>query len=220
MQAWIIWINGYSDTQTPCLMQSVQHACHAPLSCDGHYACTSCTRHGAWCRQSAHAPQHLGHADTARGGGMWQLQRLMTPPSALKFYQLLCSQPMLHLVTSSRRIPHTAYVYPQHVLLTPLYATTFAAHLGCCYSHCCKVNTTGLLLLSLPCSCHTATHLYTMLRLQISRRELENIQQGKGKISRLHTKLSRLTQVSTDVIGLSAHGASSASRPHSSTCVT
>jgi uncharacterized membrane protein len=31
--------------------------------------------------------------------------------------------------------------------------------------------------------------------LQISRRELENIQQGKGKITRLHTKLSRLTQV-------------------------
>ena len=31
--------------------------------------------------------------------------------------------------------------------------------------------------------------------LQISRRELENIQQGKSRITRLHAKLSRLTQV-------------------------
>ncbi len=40
------------------------------------------------------------------------------------------------------------------------------------------------------CSFNNTVHL-----LQISRRELENIQQGKGKITRLHTKLSRLTQV-------------------------
>lgn len=31
--------------------------------------------------------------------------------------------------------------------------------------------------------------------LQISRKELENIQQGKSRITRLHAKLSRLTQV-------------------------
>ncbi|DBA68194.1 TPA: hypothetical protein ACH3X2_013901 [Trebouxia sp. C0005] len=35
---------------------------------------------------------------------------------------------------------------------------------------------------------------------RISRRELENIQQGKGKITRLHTKLSRLTQVLEDIL--------------------
>jgi len=45
---------------------------------------------------------------------------------------------------------------------------------------------------AIDCRLNNTVHL-----LQISRRELENIQQGKGKITRLHTKLSRLTQVSS-----------------------